>query len=208
MCGRFTLTAPQKLGARFPRFRFPALAPRFNIAPTQPVVGVRNTGGDDAELLSWGLHGNINARAETVAVKPTFRESLRSRRAIVFADGYYEWQQRHDGKQPYFIHLLDGSPFAFAAIWDATGCALMTTDALGGLVTIHDRMPVILLDGAIDRWLAPEPLDAVAAQALLAGGNGGALVAEPVSTKVNRVANDDPSLIVPVRPPEQESLFG
>jgi putative SOS response-associated peptidase YedK len=206
MCGRFTLTAPQKLSSRYPRFRFPAATPRFNVAPTQAVLAVRNTGEDAAEFLAWGLQGNVNARSETVAVKPMFRDSLRERRAIVFADGYYEWQRRYDGKQPYYIHRPDGAPFVFAAIWDASGCALMTAAAAGELAVIHDRMPVILADELCERWLQREPMDPESAERLLAHGTN-ALVAEPVSTAVNRVANDAPSLIVPVKPYEQGDLF-
>ena len=118
MCGRFTLTVPQKLKAMFPKYRFPGLAPRYNIAPTQRVVALPNTGTDEAEMMVWGMSGNINARAETVTEKPSFKRSARERRAIVFADGYYEWKMFGDGKQPYYIRRSDGEPFTFGALWD------------------------------------------------------------------------------------------
>lgn len=156
--------------------------------------------------MPWGMGGNINARAETVAVKPSFRESLRIRRAVVFADGYYEWQKRPDGSQPYFIHRPDEEPFVFAALWDATGCTIITTDATPQLASIHDRMPVVLPDEFRDAWLANVALESEAATALLTAPLGD-LVAYPVSIAVNRVANDSPVLVARVEPPEQRGLF-
>jgi putative SOS response-associated peptidase YedK len=182
------------------------MKPRFNVAPTQEVVALRNDAGGEASLMVWGMGGNINARAETVAVKPSFRESLRTKRAVVFADGYYEWQKRHDGSQPYFIHRADDEPFAFAALWDATGCTIITTDASPELASIHDRMPVILSDEFREAWLASVALESDAACALLASPLTD-LVARPVSTAVNRVANDSPVLIARAEPPEQPGLF-
>ena len=182
------------------------MTPRYNVAPTQEVVALRNDANGEASLIAWGMGGNINARSETVAVKPSFRESLRARRAIVFADGYYEWQKRHDGSQPYFIHRPNEEPFAFAALWDFAGCTIITTDASPQLASIHERMPVILSDEFRDAWLANVPLESEAARALLAAPLTD-LLARPVSTAVNRVANDGPSLIVRVEPPEQPGLF-
>lgn len=209
MCGRYTLTDPSRLAAAFPEYRFPAVAPRFNIAPTQSVLGLRN-GIDAAEFMHWGLRGNINARAESVTVKPTFRDAARERRALLFADGYYEWQSRGDGKQPYFIHRADGAPFAFAALWERAPeltCAMVTTEATAELSSIHHRMPVILDDAARRAWLAPGAMAADEALEILAHGSN-ALLAHPVSLAVNRVGNDDAALVRAVRPPEQGELFG
>lgn len=206
MCGRYALTTPKRLIERFPQYRFPAMTPRYNIAPTQEIVALRNDARGEASLMPWGMGGNINARSETVAVKPSFRESLRVRRAVVFADGYYEWQKRPDGSQPYFIHRADEEPFVFAALWDATGCTIITTDAAPQLASIHDRMPVVLSDEFRDAWLANVALESEAATALLTAPLGD-LVAYPVSTAVNRVANDSPVLVARVEPPEQRGLF-
>lgn len=206
MCGRYTLTTPKRLIERFPKYRFPAMTPRYNVAPTQEVVALRNDANGAVSLVPWGMHGNINARVETVGVKPSFRESLRARRAVVFADGYYEWQTRPDGKQPFFIHLPDESPFTFAALYDETGCVIITTDASPDICAIHDRMPVILSDEFRDAWLASVSLESEAACALLAAPLTD-LVARPVSTAVNRVANESPVLIARVEPPEQPGLF-
>lgn len=214
MCGRYTLTVPKRLAAAFPEYRFPEIAPRYNIAPTQGVLGVRN-GERDAEFFIWGLRGNINARAETVATKPTFRDALRERRAILFADGYYEWQVRGDGKQPYYVHRPDGAPFAFAALWElepapngpVRTCAMVTTDAAPALQAIHHRMPVILDDRDRAAWLSPSPMSPEDAHDVLARGDY-RVEAYPVSLAVNRASNDDPSLNREVRPPQQGDLFG
>ncbi len=214
MCGRYTLTVAKRLISAFPEYRFPEVAPRYNIAPTQPVLGVRN-GHAEAEFLIWGLRGNINARAETVATKPTFRDALRERRALLFADGYYEWQVRGDGKQPYYVHRPDGAPFAFAALWESESspdgpvvtCAIVTTDALPALRAIHHRMPVMLDDADRAAWLAPGPVSSESALDVLARGDY-RVEAYPVSLAVNRVSNDDPALTREVRPPHQGDLFG
>lgn len=215
MCGRFTLTFPEQLKTVFPRYRFPKMAPRYNIAPAQPVLAVANAEEDAAEEMLWGMGGNINARAETVAEKPSFREAARTRRAIVFADGYYEWRAMGDGKQPYYIHRPDGAPFTFAALWgderassgaSVRACTLLTTAASQPLQAIHDRMPVILSERARERWLQPVSLDAAAIAGILADGAYD-LESYPVSLAVNKVASDDPTMIVRVEPPHQESLF-
>jgi putative SOS response-associated peptidase YedK len=134
MCGRFTLRAPASTVAdEFKVLDVPPLAPRFNIAPTQPVAAVRpvpESGQRQLVLLKWGLVppwakdrtiGNrlINARAESVAEKPAFRAAFRHRRCLVVADGFYEWQRSGGRKQPYFIRLRDDRPFAFAGLWES-----------------------------------------------------------------------------------------
>src|SRR6185437_16948896 len=158
MCGRYALTVPAKLKSLFPKYRFPAMTPRYNVAPTQEIVALRNDAGDDAEMMVWGMGGHVNARLETVAQKPSFADAFEKRRAIVFADGYYEWQTRQDGKQPYFIHRPDEQPFAFAALWEGNACTLMTTEAAPSLATIHDRMPVILAPDSCEGWLVAREL--------------------------------------------------
>lgn len=214
MCGRFTLAAPAKLKALFPALRFPPITARYNVAPTQPILALPNTGENEAQMMIWGMGGNINARAETVALKPSFKHAARERRAIVFADGYYEWKAFGDGKQPYYIHRPDGEPFTFAALWDderagserIRTCTLITTEALPSLQSIHDRMPVILSPQARERWLDPGPLAEQSVDAILHEGEYD-LESYPVSLAVNRVANDNPVLIERAEPPEQESLF-
>ncbi len=215
MCGRLTLTFPKRLEAVFPRYRFPKIAPRYNIAPSQPVLALASGGEAAAEEMLWGMGGNINARAETITEKPSFREAARIRRAIVFADGYYEWRAMGDGKQPYYIRRIDGEPFTFAALWDeerVSGegpiktCTLITTKATAPLQEIHHRMPVILSSGARERWLVPEALEPEAIHAVL---NDGAYELEsyPVSLAVNKVSNDDARMIERVEPPHQGSFF-
>lgn len=150
----------------------------------------------------------INARSETVAEKPAFRTSLRRRRCLVPADGYYEWAKTADGrKQPHFIRLRDGAPFAFAGLWDVweqgadgyiESCALLTTEPNDRTRSIHDRMPVILRPDDYDVWLdtaiqRPERL-----VHLFAPFPGEAMETYPVTTYVNSPSNDDPSCIAPM----------
>lgn len=228
MCGRYTLTRPERLESAFPQFRFPKLTPRFNVAPSTPVLAVRNTGDGVAEFLEWGLipywagdergaAAHINARAESVATKPAFRDALRLRRAILFADGYYEWQSGEGtAKQPYFITLPDRTPFTFAALWDdwrdprgeeRRTCAIVTTEASEEVAWVHDRMPVILDASARERWLSLDPMEPAEAAAVLAP-RAHAFQATPVSTAVNRAwRDDDPTLVEPVVPPQQGRLF-
>ena len=207
MCGRYALTVPARLKSLFPKYRFPAMTARYNVAPTQEIVALRNDAHGEAAMMVWGMGGHVNARAESVADKPSFADALLKRRAVVFADGYYEWQVRQDGKQPYFIHRPDEQPFAFAALWEGDACTLITTEAAASVASIHDRMPVILGDEFRDAWLASMPLEAQAATELLAHPMSD-LVARPVSTAVNKVSNDSPALIKRVEPPQQGDLFG
>ena len=170
-------------------------------------------------LLRWGLIPSwakdpaigarmINARAETLAEKPAFRTAFRKRRCLVLADGFYEWQKRGSGpKQPYRIARGDGAPFAFAGLWErwrdpADGrsvetCTIVTTDANALLRPIHHRMPVILGPEAYGPWLDPAS-EAERLQALLAAEPGLDLLAVAISTRVNKVANDDPEVLMPL----------
>lgn len=221
MCGRFLLTSPpEAVRAVFGYEERPNFPPRHNIAPTQPIAVVRVDGGRPSfVLMRWGLIPSwvkdprafsvlINARAETIADKPAFRAAFRRRRALVPADGWYEWQARGKGpKQPFLIRPTRGGPIALAALWEtwvgADGseidtAALVTTDASPALSGVHDRMPAIIGD-ARDRalWLdaATEP---DAAHALLRPAPDDAFEAVAVSTRVNAVANDDAGLIAPI----------
>lgn len=196
-----------------------SLRPSYNIAPTQIVPIVRRTrDGADRELATarWGLipfwwkdikvgYNLINARAETVDSKPSFREAFRWRRCLVPADGFYEWKPIEGRrKQPYYIKLPNDPPLAFAGLWDAwkspdgvriESCAIVVTEANDQLREVHDRMPVILDPRAADAWLEVDrpPADAKALLRPYASG----LAIEPVSTRVNNVKNDDASLIEP-----------
>jgi len=200
--------------------QLPLFEPRYNIAPTQDVLVVRERerGEREAAMLRWGLVPSwakelqagaplINARAETVAEKPAFRTALRRRRCLIPADGFYEWQKASGAaargkKQPYYIHRRDERPFAFAGLWERwTGgpevesCTIVTTSANNTLSALHDRMPVILSEEDYALWLDPAVEDAAAVTPLLVPAAEVVLVAEPVSTHVNRVANDDPQCI-------------
>jgi putative SOS response-associated peptidase YedK len=178
MCGRYTLytPTPEALADQFGLAAVPPLAPRFNIAPTQAVPAVRactDRPSRELVLLRWGLVpswaddvsiGNrlLNARAETVASKPSFRTAFRRRRCLLPADGFYEWKAAGKKKQPYHFHLQDGQVFAFAGLWEEWqrdgeaifSCTILTTSANDLLVRYHDRMPVILPR----RWQLSRPV--------------------------------------------------
>jgi putative SOS response-associated peptidase YedK len=174
MCGRFTLKSPGRIKfARVDGSNLPPLFPRYNIAPSQNVLAVvQNDGEREAAFLQWGLipswskegKGFINARSETIEDKPSFSESFHRRRCLIPADGFYEWQRSGKIAQPYFFHMKDESPFAFAGIWDEwqgdgkviASCAIITTTANELLASIHDRMPVILRPELEDSWLNDE----------------------------------------------------
>lgn len=221
MCGRYTLKATP--GVVADQFRFEELSdltPRYNIAPSQPVVSVRmNSGSTTREgvMLKWGLIPSwakdpamgmklINARAETVAEKPSFRKAFRQRRCLVLADGFYEWQKEGQTKQPYYIRMKDERPFAFAGLWehwtDAEGnvletCALMTTEPNEIMTPIHHRMPVILNPNAYDPWLDPTLQDVSRLTPLLQSYPAEEMMANPVSRVVNNARIDDPRCIEP-----------
>lgn len=176
MCGRFTLHAsPEEVAVWFGLSEPPPLAPRYNIAPTQPVGIVRRApdGGREWSLVLWGLIPSwakdpligarmINARSETAAEKPSFRAAMRRRRCLVPANGFYEWMRAGKLKQPYFIHIKDGGVMAMAGLWESwTGpdgsridsCTILTTEANELIAPLHDRMPVILAPEDFDDWL-------------------------------------------------------
>ena len=218
MCGRFSLGVDtDRLIDEFGLAHVPEdHAPRYNIAPTQPVLAVvRGSDGLRAGWLRWGLIPSggpaptgrplINARSETVQRLPSFAPSFRRRRCWILADGFYEWQRDDDGaRTPYHIRRPDGRPFALAGLWDrvdgeagpVVSCAILTTRPAPSIAGIHDRMPVLLSPADRDVWLdAAAPPDAL--EDLLVPTID-ALEAHPVGTRVNSVANDDPSCRTPL----------
>jgi putative SOS response-associated peptidase YedK len=216
MCGRFAFYSPAEATAALFGVRGSLdVKPRYNIAPTQYIAAIRNDEEENAELVSfrWGLVpfwakdpsiGNrmINARAETVAEKPSFRNAYRKRRCLVLADGFYEWHTEGGVKVPYFISLASGEPFAFAGLWEnwtgkETGetletTTIVTTEANEFLKQLHHRMPVVLEPGSGKRWLDGdmELLDEYEEMVP-------ALRAWPVDRKVNNARNEAPELIEP-----------
>ncbi len=217
MCGRFAFYSPREavlvvFGVGFTE----ALAPRYNISPTQDVAAIRSDahGAPQAAILRWGLIpswakdpaiGNrmINARAETLAEKPAFRSAFRRRRCLVLANGFYEWRKSGRGKQPYYIAAADERPIAFAGLWERWDkgdspletCTIITTGANRALSELHDRMPAILPPEAALQWLAPDaPIERLAGLLLPAADE--LLAARPVSRAVNSPAHEGPELIV------------
>ncbi|UDQ91351.1 SOS response-associated peptidase [Xanthobacter autotrophicus] len=227
MCGRFVqLRPPAALAALFgvdPTLSpLPNVPARYNAAPTQDLMVVRRnpeTGRRHLDLLRWGLVPSfakgpsggaslINARSETVAEKPTFRAAWRARRrCIVPADAFYEWKAVDKRRQPFVISRADGSPMSFAGLWDGwkdpgTGqwlrtFTILTCPATERLRPLHERMPVILPDTDISAWLEGEE-----GAALMRSYPGEALRLTPVSTDVNSVRNEGPSLVEPLAPDE------
>jgi len=181
MCGRYTIIAtPEALRALFGYDEQPNFPPRYNVGPTQPIPVVRLIDGKrHFALVRWGLLPSwvkdpkkitllINARGETVAEKPAYRAAMKRRRCLIPADGFYEWKAGTPRKQPYYIRAKDGSPLAFAGLWETwTGpngeeletAAIVTTSANKTLSPIHDRMPVVVPPDAFDLWLDAANVD-------------------------------------------------
>lgn len=220
MCGRYTITsAPEALRGLFRYAEQPNFPARFNIAPTQPIPIVRFVDGKrEFALVRWGFLPSwvkdpnafsliINARGESVCDKPAFRAAMKRRRCLIPADGFYEWQATGGRKQPFYIHARSGRPLAFAGLWETwegpngetvDTAAIVTTRANALLTPLHDRMPVIIAPDAFDLWLNCGEVDARTAEALIAPAPDGLLEAWPVSTAVNRTANDNAELILPL----------
>lgn len=221
MCGRFALFASPEEIAGF--FGLPAppdpYAPRYNIAPTQPITAVRLTSAGERELtfFQWGLVPSwakdpaigsrmINARSETVAEKPSFRAAFKRRRCLIPASGFYEWQKQNGRKQPHFIHPTGASLFALAGLWeqwrDGEGstlqtCTILTTRPNELVEPLHNRMPVIVAPQDFNHWLDPGPRPEDAHH-LLRPYAPGEMDAYPVSTEVNNPRNDTSTCVEPL----------
>jgi putative SOS response-associated peptidase YedK len=221
MCGRFTLTLdPAQLREAFPGIFIPdELKPRYNIAPSQPVAVIPNTGEDKLDFFIWGLIpswakdpaiGNrlINARAETLVEKPSFRSAFKRRRCLILSDGFFEWKPDGNGKikTPYYIRLKSGQPFAFAGLWEiwtppdgseVRSCTIITTTPNELTGAIHNRMPAILAPGAYEDWLDSEEQKPEKLSALLKPYPASEMSAYPVSKMVNAPQNDLPEVVKP-----------
>jgi putative SOS response-associated peptidase YedK len=216
MCGRFLLISrPKELADLFQAVGVPALEPRYNIAPTQPVAIVRfdaDRQRREFAVVRWGLipHwaqnasiGNrlINARSETAAEKPAFRYAFRERRCLIPADGFYQWQKQGSkkSKQPFLVRRRDGRPFALAGLWEvwhnpdqqaAESCTILTTDGNEAVRPLH-RMPAILQPKDYDLWLDSQVQEPERVQSLLRPYRNEGLELFPVSCRVNNPRNDD-----------------
>ncbi len=221
MCGRFTLTVdPAELKDAFSDYDFPAqFAPRFNIAPSQPVLAIPNDGQNRADFFVWGLIPSwakdpsigsrlINARGETLAEKPSFRGGFKYKRCLILADGFYEWKTQPGTKVkiPHFIHMKDRQPFAFAGLWDewnspdgslVRSCTIVTTEPNELMASIHNRMPVILPPDAYEQWIDPAVRTPDSLQPLIRPYPAKEMAAYPVSTLVNSPKNDLAECVVP-----------
>jgi putative SOS response-associated peptidase YedK len=221
MCGRYAITsAPEALRALFGYAEQPNFPARYNIAPTQPIAVVRLVEGKrEFGLVRWGFLPSwvkdpnaftliINARGESVCDKPAFRAAMKRRRCLIPADGFYEWQAGGRGpKQPFYIRARSGKPMAFAGLWETwegpngeevDTAAIVTTRANRTLSPLHDRMPVIIAPDAFDLWLNCGEVEVSTAETLIAAAPDDLLEAYPVSTAVNRTANDNAALILPL----------
>lgn len=220
MCGRFTLRTPAKEIAQLFDVTVPDFDPRYNIAPSQDVAAIRfdlEKEKREFAFLQWNFvpswsdepktkYSMINARAETVAEKRSFRSAFRKRRCLILADGFYEWQKREGKKQPYYLHMKGDQPFAFAGLWEhwkgggdeLESCTIIVTEPNELLKPIHDRMPVILDPNDYDQWLDPELSDTERLQKLLRPYRSKEMEAYPVSTLVNKPTNDVEKCVEPV----------
>jgi putative SOS response-associated peptidase YedK len=224
MCGRFTLTrSAAEVAEHFGLSAAPQLTPRYNLAPTQeaPVVRIRSGGDKVLELRRWGLVPRwakdvsggarmINARVESVAERPAFREALRRRRCLVPADGFYEWQGRPGQRRPHHITLPGGALFAIAGLYEnwlgeggeaVESFALLTQPATGAVAALHGRMPLILDPGDYAVWIERGELAPAAVQAF-SQSRAGSLVTRPVDVRVNDVRHDDPECLAAPAEPE------
>jgi putative SOS response-associated peptidase YedK len=228
VCGRYRLSRrKQILAEHFDATPFDDdWEPRYNIAPTQPVPVIRQQRKEPRRVLSlmrWGLipswakhssAGMIDARSETAATKPAFRDAMRLRRCLVPADAFYEWRRTGTAKQPYCFEVDNGEMFAFAGLWDGwkdpngqwiESCAILTTTPNAVTSQVHNRMPVILSKDDYDLWLDPGTTDVEAVSDLLKPFDARLMRMFPVGSRVNHVANDDEQCSRPVDIPEAEN---
>jgi putative SOS response-associated peptidase YedK len=221
MCGRFALKAPPRsIQEHFHLPETPDLSPRYNIAPSQSVAVVRQLPGKDfrhLNMLRWGLiphwakdmkigYKMINARAETLAQKPSFRSAFKKKRCLIAADGFYEWTHSGTKKLPIYVQLKSGSVFAFTGLWESwnspegtkiESCTIITTSPNKLIRKIHDRMPVILSPEHYELWLQDSTPEHVLQQ-LLVPYPAEKIEAFQVSTEVNSPNNNSPACILPV----------
>ncbi len=232
MCGRYRLSRRKQLVEEyFDTTGEDDWSPRYNIAPTQPIPVIRQHPKQPVRQIStmrWGLVPSwakdasgaasmINARSETAATKPAFRDPLKLRRCLIPADGFYEWSRTGKAKQPYCFEVNDGKLFAFAGIWDRWNdpsggwiktCSILTTTPNAVTSAVHDRMPVILDPDSYDLWLDPGMINVQVISELLKPYDARLMRCYPVSTRINHVANDDEECSRPVELAEsQNTLF-
>ena len=213
MCGRYALKNPEALKAAFELASVPELPPRYNIAPTQDIAIIRaDTSGRHLSLAHWGLipswaksadsgYSTINARAETVDTKPSFRAPFKRHRCIIPADGFYEWHEEGGIKIPHHIGRTDGAPFALAGLWDVwkgpegevTSCTIIVTEANAFMKRLHERMPVILAPADYARWLDPDNHDTASLKPLLAPAPEEGFTEWPVSRELNNPRHEGPA---------------
>ena len=223
MCGRFTLTVDaDSIQTYFPWLNDipPQIVPRYNIAPTQPIAAIPNDGRNAVDHFIWGLipywakdptigSKMINARAETLAEKASFKNPFKRRRCLILADGFYEWANipGQKTKQPYYFRMEDGAPFAFAGLWEEwhspegselRSATIITTEPNPLVGKVHARMPVILKPEDYSIWLAKEDKRPEELQHLLTAYPAEEMVAYPVSTAVNSPGNESPGNIQPL----------
>jgi len=236
MCGRFLLSTPAEViarlfGARIEKPISESWRARYNIAPSQPILAIRDApgGGHEAVMLRWGLipffaddleNGlrTINAKGETVDTRPSYRAAFRKRRCLIPADGFYEWQARpKGGERPMLIRRIDRKPLAMAGLWEKwtkgpmpiESCTILTCPPNSLLKGIHDRMPVLLGAADWDRWLDPTIEDPAPLKGMLVPFAAGELEAFAVSRHVNSPSFDDPSCAEPEQPkPPEQGIFG
>jgi putative SOS response-associated peptidase YedK len=232
MCGRYRLSRRKQLVEEY----FDTTPweedwnPRFNIAPTQPVPVIRQHPKEphrQLSLMKWGLiphwakdpsiaASTINAKSETAATKPAFRDPFRQRRCLIPADGFYEWRRTGGSKQPYCFEVSGGGLFAFAGLWDGwkdsngrwvKTFSILTTTPNAVTAAVHDRMPVILEPDCYAVWLDPTIRDVAAVAKVLKPYDATLMRCYPVSTRINRVANDDEECTRPAELQAQNDLF-
>ena len=232
MCGRFVQSQAAEKYAEFlgvHEIKVDPLPPSYNVAPTDHVYAVaEHDGARQLGAFRWGLlpfwakdkkmaARNINARSETAASKGTFKESLAKRRCLIPADGFYEWKRVDKGKLPHYIYRKDGEPLALAGLWSSwkdpesgerlQTCTILTGEPNGLVAPIHDRMPVALPEEVWASWLDREQQDPEVATELLTTYPSELMELHPVSTLVNKVANNVPELIDELETPAAETLF-
>ncbi len=225
MCGRFTLTSNlDELQGRFGFLseftgsQFFEHGPRYNIAPTHPVLTVTNDGQRRGELMRWGLvpfwaqdlkvgARMINAVGETASTKPAFRAAFKKRRCLVLANGFYEWKKEGTRKLANYIYQKNGEPMAFAGLWETwkssegpvvQSCTIITTSANPFIEPLHNRMPVILSDETQALWLDPLTDDPKILEPLLIPAPSELLTCHRVPDMVNSVKNQGPECILPL----------